>query len=166
MDRTATWWQKTAVVLKNKNINILHYKVFSRVEEICAAFKQRLLDEKKKTSAISFYEQMSVAIFTLHLRRKKKTPARLLRHNTPVWPIVACDDWHSKDHGFYELNHMLGPLIIRRAPCDLNLGPFGGVVVKHTPGPKPLATARYHLFYEKTQVRPWALSGSFAIKVG
>lgn len=92
MDRTATWWQKTAVVLKNKNINILHYKVFSRVEEICAAFKQRLLDEKKKTSAISFYEQMSVAIFTLHLRRKKKDTCA---SPSPQYPCMTnrCVRW-------------------------------------------------------------------------
>lgn len=42
--------------------------------------------------------------------RKQKTPAP--RHNTPVWPIVVSDDWYSMDHGFYELNNMLGPLII------------------------------------------------------
>lgn len=53
MERTVTWRQKTAVVLKNKNINILHYKIPSCLEEACVSSKQRRLNDKKKTSALS-----------------------------------------------------------------------------------------------------------------
>lgn len=89
METTDTWWQKTAVVLKNKNINIFQYKVFSRVEETCAVFKQRLLDEKKKTSAISLL--LTDECCDCHPSLAERENKRHLRHATiPPYDQSLC----------------------------------------------------------------------------